>query len=84
MRIRILARDVSIALQPPQQSSITNVLPVRVLDISPDRDAAQALVRLDLHGHPLLARITHRSVAMLGLAPGMAVHAQVKSVALMD
>lgn len=84
VRIRILARDVSIALQPPRQSSITNVLPVRVLDVGPDRDAAQALVRLDLHGHPLLARITRRSVAMLGLAPGMAVHAQVKSVALMD
>jgi molybdate transport system ATP-binding protein len=84
VRIRILARDVSLALQPPQQSSITNVLPVRVLDIGPDRDAAQALVRLDLQGRLLLARITRRSVAMLGLAPGLELYAQVKSVALMD
>jgi molybdate transport system ATP-binding protein len=84
VRIRILARDVSLALQPPQQSSISNVLPVRVLDIGPDRDAAQALVRLDLHGAPLLARITRRSVEMLGLRPGLALYAQVKSVALMD
>jgi molybdate transport system ATP-binding protein len=84
VRIRILARDVSLALQPPQQSSITNVLPVRVLDIGPDRDAAQALIRLDLQGRLLLARITRRSVAMLGLAPGLELYAQVKSVALMD
>lgn len=84
VRIRILARDVSLALQPPQRSSITNVLPVSVLDIGPDRDAAQALVRLDLHGHPLLARITRRSVAMLELQPGLPIYAQVKSVALMD
>lgn len=84
VRIRILARDVSLALQPPQQSSITNVLPVCVLDIGPDRDAAQALVRLDLQGTPLLARITRRSVAMLNLQPGLALYAQVKSVALMD
>jgi molybdate transport system ATP-binding protein len=84
VRIRILARDVSLALQPPQQSSITNVLPVRVRDVGPDRDAAQALVRLDLQGRLLLARITRRSVAMLGLQPGLELYAQVKSVALMD
>jgi molybdate transport system ATP-binding protein len=84
VRIRILARDVSLALVPPQQSSITNVLPVRVLDIGPDRDAAQALVRLDLAGRLLLARITRRSVALLALQPGQAIYAQVKSVALMD
>jgi len=84
VRIRILARDVSLALVPPQQSSITNVLPVRVLDIGADRDPAQALVRLDLAGWPLLARITRRSVALLALQPGQPLYAQVKSVALMD
>jgi molybdate transport system ATP-binding protein len=84
VRIRILARDVSLTLVMPQQSSITNVLPVQVLDIGPDRDAAQALVRLDLAGRLLLARITRRSVAMLKIEPGQHVYAQVKSVALMD
>ena len=84
VRVRIDARDVSLALKPPEQSSITNILPGRVMDVSDDRDPAQRLVRIDVGGRPLLARITLRSVAQLGIAPGMALYAQVKSVALMD
>lgn len=84
-RVRIHARDVSLALQPPERSSIQNVLPARVLDVRGDRDPAQSLVRLDLgEGAILLARVTRRSVAHLGIAPGVEVYAQVKSVALMD
>ena len=83
VRVRILARDVSIALQPPQYSSITNVLPARIIDICPAADAAQAIVRLDLGGQTLLSRITRRSVDTLGLKENTRVYAQVKSVALM-
>ena len=84
-RVRIHARDVSLALQPPEQSSIQNMLPARVLDVRGDHDPAQALVRLDLgDGAILLARVTQRSVAHLGIVPGLKVFAQVKSVALMD
>ena len=84
-RVRIHARDVSLALQLPERSSIQNVLPATVLDVQGDHDPAQALVRLDLgNGAILLARITWRSVAHLGIAPGIRVYAQVKSVALMD
>jgi molybdate transport system ATP-binding protein len=84
VRVRIDARDVSLALKPPELSSITNILPGRVLDVSEDRDPAQRLVRIDIGGRPLLARVTQRSVAQLGLVPGVALHAQIKSVALMD
>jgi molybdate transport system ATP-binding protein len=84
VRVRIDARDVSLALEPPQHSSITNILPARVIDVTEDRDPAQRLVRLDVGGRPLLARITGRSVAQLAIVPGMALYAQVKSVALMD
>ena len=35
-------------------------------------------------GARLLARITHRSVLALGIAPGRALFAQVKGVALLD
>ena len=83
VRVRIDARDVSLALKPPEQSSITNILPGRVMDVSLDRDAAQRLVRIDVGGRPLLARITLRSVDKLGIAPGAAVYAQIKTVALM-
>lgn len=82
VRIRILARDVSIALE-PTRSSITNVLPARVIDITQSANSAQALLRLDLGGAHILSRITRRSVALLDIKPDMLVYAQVKSVALM-
>ncbi len=84
VRVRILARDVSIALEKPQQTSITNVLPVRIIAIDANANSPQALLRLDLGGAVILARITRRSVALLGLKPDMIVYAQVKSVALMN
>jgi molybdate transport system ATP-binding protein len=52
--------------------------------VSDDRDPAQTLVRLELATEPLLARITRRSAVQLGIAPGMLLYAQVKSVALME
>jgi molybdate transport system ATP-binding protein len=41
------------------------------------------LVRLDVAGHPLLARITRRSADKLGISPGLALWAQIKAVALL-
>lgn len=81
-RIRILARDVSLALESPQHSSIQNDLPARVLDIQMQNDAPYALVRLAAADAVLLARITRRAVDQLQLTPNMIVHAQVKAVAL--
>jgi molybdate transport system ATP-binding protein len=86
VRVRILARDVSIALEPPRNTSITNVLPARIVDIealAAHGQTAQALLRLDVGGSIILARITRRSVALLDLQRDTAVYAQVKSVALM-
>jgi molybdate transport system ATP-binding protein len=84
VRVRIDARDVSLALKPPELSSITNVLAGRVIDVTDDRDPAHRLVRIDIGGQQLLARITHRSVVQLGVSAGLAVFAQIKSVALTD
>ncbi|HEY3729678.1 MAG TPA: molybdenum ABC transporter ATP-binding protein [Steroidobacteraceae bacterium] len=84
VRVRIDARDVSLALKPPELSSITNVLAGTVLDVTADRDPAQCLVRIAIGDRPLLARITQRSVAQLQIAPGLRLYAQIKSVALMD
>ncbi|MEY4579854.1 MAG: molybdenum transport protein ModC [Pseudomonadota bacterium] len=83
-RVHVRARDVSVSLDPPTRSSITNVLPAHVIDIHPDRDPAHALVRLSCAGSVVLARITQRSVSELGLAAGQAVFAQVKSVAIVE
>ncbi len=82
VRVRILARDVSLALESHAGTSILNILPARVEQIADDAHPAQALVRLDVGGSPLLARLTKRSVHALELAPGKAVWAQVKAVAV--
>ena len=82
LRIRILARDVSLTLTPHTDGSILNVLPAVVTELGDDFHPALTLVRLDAGGAPLLARLTRRSVAALRLQPGSAVWAQIKSVAL--
>jgi molybdate transport system ATP-binding protein len=82
VRVHVLARDVSLALVPPQQSSIQNVLPAVVRAIAPGGHASQALVQLACGPTLLLSRVTTRSVDALELAPGRSVWAQVKSAAL--
>ena len=84
VRVRVDARDVSVALQPPVRTSITNILPARVVELSAERDAAQMLIKLEVGSDVVLARVTRRSVAQLGIAPGCSLYAQIKSVALMD
>ncbi len=81
VRVRVQARDVSIVLERPRQTSILNVFPARVVAIAQD-SPAQSIVRLDAGGTPVLARVTRKSSAALGLAPGADVYVQVKSVAL--
>ncbi|NEX16502.1 MAG: molybdenum ABC transporter ATP-binding protein [Halochromatium sp.] len=82
-RVRILARDVSIAQAPSSGTSILNSLPARVLSLGEDAHPALALVKLDVAGNPVLARLTRRSAEELGLAPEQSVWIQVKAVALL-
>ena len=82
VRVRILARDVSIALVPPSGTSIQNCLPATVEQMTGDHHPALSLLRLKAGPSPLLARLTQRSAARLALAPGKAVWVQIKAVAL--
>ena len=83
MRARVLARDVSIATQAPQGSSINNILNARIEEIR-DEGPDKVIVRMQVgESHTLLSRITRRSRDHLGLIAGMYVCAQVKSIALM-
>jgi len=75
VRVRIDARDVSLALQPPLQSSFLNVLAASVVDLADEPDAGQTLVRVRVGDALLLARIAHRAAMELGLAPGCPVYA---------
>lgn len=83
VRLRIHARDVSLALSHAPDSSILNILPARVRDWREDTPG-QVLVRLDCEGMPLLALITRRSLQRLELAAGRPVFAQVKGLALAE
>ncbi len=82
VRIRIRARDVSLALVAHQDTSVLNLLPVTLLSLSPGH-AGHVRVRLDAAGAPLLALISQRSVERLQLAPGMTLWAQIKAAALL-
>lgn len=84
LRCRIHARDVSLALTASTDSSILNTLPARVAAVVATDTPGHVLVQLELaEGVRLLARITERSRASLGIGPGLAVVAQVKAVALL-
>jgi molybdate transport system ATP-binding protein len=80
LRVRIRARDVMIALQPPEGLSALNVLPGIVAEIG-RTDGPIVEMRLDCAGEALIARLTRRSVETLGLAPGRPVYAVIKSIA---
>ena len=86
VRIRVLARDISLAVGPPPVSSIQNLLAVTVLEIMPDTHPSQCLVRLSCGNAGqtsiLWARITARAAHALGLHVGTPAWAQVKAAAL--
>ena len=81
IRLRVDPRDVILALEPPRAISIRNCLPatVRAVERKPD---GQVLVRLDVAGQALAARVTAESAAELGIREGQAIFALIKSMAL--
>lgn len=85
VRVRVQARDVSIALSHHEDSSVLNILPVRILSIRESLNG-QVLVELGAganHDQTLLARVSHLSAQRLNLEVGLPVWAQVKAVALL-
>jgi len=81
VRVRVRARDVSIAIAKPAGLSIRNVLSGTVVALG-EEDGPSLDVQLDLGGTPLIARITRRSAMDLGLRPGLPVFALIKSVSI--
>ncbi|MCP1854550.1 MULTISPECIES: molybdenum ABC transporter ATP-binding protein [unclassified Bradyrhizobium] len=84
-RLRIAARDVSIARAMPSASSIVNVFPARIKAFVPFGDAEITLLlalEADGSGARFLSRITRRSFDSLRLKDGMDVFAQVTGISL--
>jgi molybdate transport system ATP-binding protein len=82
VRVRILARDVSLAVTHHSGTSIQNILPGVVETLADDTHPALALVRVNVGGIKVVARLTRRSAHDLELTPGRIVYAQIKAVAL--
>ena len=82
VRLRVLARDVSVTLHAPQDTSIQNHFRAQVQAVVDDTHPSQALVQLRCGESVLLARLTQRAVHDLQLRVGACVWAQVKSVAV--
>jgi len=81
LRVRIRARDVILAATPPTGISALNILTGRVEAVVPIEEAALE-VQLRLGDERLLARVTRRSGATLGLVPGREIFAVIKTVAI--
>ena len=85
MRVRIRARDVFLALEPPTGASVLNQFAGVVTAIG-DESGAQVDVLVHIgdgdHTAPLWARISRKSVHLLGLTPGTRICAFIKSAAL--
>jgi len=81
VRLRIRARDVSLALTAPTDISMLNVISAKVTAVNCE-EGASANVCLDAGGTRLVARITRFSVDRLRLEPGRHVYALVKAVSL--
>lgn len=82
VRVRILARDISLALSVHEDSTIQNRLQGVIESIDADVHPSQAIVRVRCGQELILGRVTFRSLRALELRPGTSVWCQVKSVAL--
>ncbi len=82
LRLRIPAREIILATAAPEGISLHNIVPGRVRAVTEDAARHAALVEIDAGGAVLLARITPDAVTRLALAPGVAVLALIKSMAV--
>jgi molybdate transport system ATP-binding protein len=79
VRVRIHAREIAIAIEPPERVSIRNVLPAIVVSVAA-ADPYMLDVVLACGATRLWVQITALAQAQLNLVPGMRVHALVKAL----
>lgn len=84
VRVRVVARDVSLALSDPQSLSIINHLPGKIVELVPESEH-RMLVRVALRdGQRLFAEVTTQSAQRLNLQVGLKLFVLIKSVALAE
>jgi molybdate transport system ATP-binding protein len=83
LRLRILARDVSLTLAPATATTILNILPVSVESLH-ERAGGYVDVRLRAGSEHLLARVSRKSCDTLPLRVDTRAYAQLKAVAIRE
>lgn len=84
VRILIRAKDVSVTLRMPDQTSILNVLKVKVVEISPPQNG-QIIIKGELsQGEYITSLITHFSAEKMNIALGQELFFQIKAVSFVD
>ena len=83
IRIRVLARDVSLALEDFAETSIINRIKTRVAHVQSDTDAAMLMVTLVCGDTKIISRISKRSADSLNIEVGKEVWSQIKGVAIL-
>ena len=81
VRVRIRARDVSLALSRPENVSELNFFKGQIMEIDHTQNSPQIDVRVDI-GVPLWVRITRKAVHDLDLHKGSEVYTLVKSTSI--
>lgn len=81
LRVRIAAQDVILSRTAPDGLSALNILPGKIERMR-SGDGPGTLVSLHTPAGTLLARVTQRSAAILGLEPGQSCYAVLKSLAV--
>lgn len=82
VRLRVQARDVSVALSAHADTSVLNIVPVVLESLSP-LPSGQLQLRLRAGEALLLARVSHQSAARLRLHEDLPLWAQIKAAALL-
>jgi molybdate transport system ATP-binding protein len=81
VRVRVRARDVALALAPPQGTTFRNIVEGQIVQIA-EGDGPMAEVRLAVGSAAIVARVTRQSLHALDLRVGMKVYALIKAIAL--
>ncbi len=81
VRVRVAAHDVILSTEVPKGLSALNIIEGAVHSVRAG-DGPGAIVSVDTQAGRILARITRRSAAALGLAEGVTCYAVVKSVSV--
>jgi len=81
VRVRVRARDVSIALEEPRAISVQNVLRGTIVHIAEAREGIVE-VAIGVAAITIRSRVTRRAASRLRLATGMNVYALIKAVSL--